>query len=123
MSALPRQGPRPESRQNTEPLVDALKSAAAVRERISDRDAQIRQAVDDSAEELVYRWQTPDGREAEVKVLYRIAEETELLAVQLLLIDYRQPTIQERARYEDQFEAEMLAAGDLWLDVASHMAT
>ena len=122
MSALPRQGRRLESRQESGPLVDALKSAAKTREHLSFRDAQIRQAIDNSAEELVYRWQTPDDREAEMKVFYRVAEETDLLATQLSSIDYRQPTIQERARYEDEFDAEMIAAGDLWLDVASHMA-
>ena len=121
MSALPQHENRPKPRRKAEPLVDALQLAAQTRERLSVRDSRVRQAIDDSAEELVYRWQTPDDREAEMKVFYRPSEDVDLLAVQLLQIDYRQPTIQERARYEDEFDAEIIAAGDLWLDVASYM--
>lgn len=121
MSALPRDANQRGPGRETELLVDALQSAAKAREQVSVRDERIRLAIEESLEELIYRWQTPDDREAEMQVYYRRSEDVDYVAGQLLRIDYRSPTVQERARYEDHFDAEMAAAGDLWLDVASHI--
>lgn len=123
MSALPNRTPHG-PRKNctaTELLVATLRDQASAGEQIRLRDSRIAQARLHDAAELPYPWQTNDGREAELRVYYQPGEEAEVVATQLLCIDFRSPTTLERVRYEDEFDAELAQSGELSRDLASRI--
>lgn len=121
MSAVPQDARPPQRGRNQRLLNEALQTEATAQHQVRLREQRLRRAIDESAEELVYRCQTSDEREAEFQVYFHRGDEVDFLAAKLLKIDYRKPTVQERARYEDEFEMEISAAGDLWRNVASYI--
>ena len=122
MSAVPNRQPdqRP-ARQHNPLLVDALREDAAAHARLKESLNRIAVAQKLGAEEFSYVWHTPDGRDAEMRGFFRVADDVEILAGQLTQIDYRQPTVQERAHYESLFDSELRTFGELWMSVASFL--
>jgi hypothetical protein len=106
--------------QNT--LVEGLKEKAAAHRRVEQHAKQLDSAAARGALSLSYLWQTPDDQDAEMLVYFQMGSETEILGARLQRLEYRDPTIQERARLEEAFDDELQLMGDLWTDVASHVA-
>lgn len=127
MNSLPLPAPHGEPRTSanshtaTRRIVSTLQEQAAAHEQIRRSDARVARALAQHAAEMTYTWQTADDREAELRVYFQSGEEVEVLAAQLTRIDLRSPTPLERARYEEEFDAELALADALSLDLTSRI--
>ncbi len=110
------------SSQSTANFVTALRTEAEARAALLSSDQRIDRAVSAGAEELDYWWPTADDREAHFCIYYSVSgEDIQIPAVQLVEIDYRPPTPQERVALENLFDAELKECGDVWLAVTSRI--
>ena len=118
MSAVPRKNERrlfgPD--QFTLALITEAESVAANRQS----DQRIARAREADARELTISWETPDGRDAEMRSWCLPGEPT-ILARRLERLDLRTPTPQEQATYAMHFDTELNTGGDLWRRVMSHL--
>jgi hypothetical protein len=123
MNAIPHRKPdaRRESSGRNAPLVDALVSQAEARAEMQQREKRIAEARDREADEFVFTWQTEDEREAEFCIYYSAHADVEILATELLQLEGREATLQERLRCEQDFEGQLASEGELWSQVESHL--
>lgn len=123
MNALPKRETETARSANagTELLASALTQQAEVRSQQQRRRERIETARSVDSADFLFTWQTQDGRDADLRIYYDPRQDAEVIAAELVLIDFREPTVQEQLRYEDEFEAELADAGELWSRVASHI--
>lgn len=121
--------PRPDrnsserSSEHLDPLINGHLGQANAHILVRQMQQRVDRAANSGAKSFEYWWQTPDDREAQVRVHYRVVERlVDVVAYELIEIDYRQPTVTECAAYQEEFDAEMQAGGVLWCEILSFVS-
>ena len=82
--------------QRSAKLREALAAEAAALAELQESEQLVARTVDEDTRQCEYTWQTPEDRDASFRIDYKADEDVEILGVELIEIDYRKPTPQER---------------------------
>ena len=122
MNAIPkRQDESKLAGSTANPLVDAFVQKANTLADHATRRAKLDQLRASATEDMLLTCQTRDGREAEFRVYYEPNPDGNILAAELVQLDFCLPTPEEQACHEAEFESELDSGGDLWSRVASRI--
>lgn len=123
MSAVPKREPVPtrSARPETGLLVSALVAESASLAKLQERDRWLERVRSEGVGEFRFIWHAWDDHQLDLRVYVSRDELPEIQAARLELFDGRSPTASERVRWETAFDEEMLARGDLWLEVTSYL--
>jgi len=122
MSAVPKKQTPAGTHPSTQLLTNALLDRAAAASQRADQTSEVARAKAAGADSFLFTWHTEDGSEAELRLYYLPERAGEVLASELVSLDFRDPSPQERLHYLAAFVAELDAGADLWSRVASHLA-